>query len=115
MSRYIDKDLLVSELECLHENERLKYMGVFDTINSMPEADVAKVKHGKWIVNNNQKDWQSNGYMLHIECSECGKTHFLGTTKYANEYDDAKSRTLDTYDNYSYCARCGAKMDGDKQ
>lgn len=43
MSKYIDKDLLISELECLHENERLKYMGVFDTINSMPEADVAEV------------------------------------------------------------------------
>lgn len=43
MSRYVDKDLLKSELMSHSESERMVYMGVFDVINCMPEADVAEV------------------------------------------------------------------------
>ncbi len=42
MSRYIDKDLLISDLKSLNESERLEYMGVFDVINSQPDADIVR-------------------------------------------------------------------------
>lgn len=63
-------------------------LGVFDRqrIKELPAADVAEVKHGKWIeylpvlrVGN-----------LQIGCSECGLTNDFKT---------------------SYCPNCGAKMD----
>lgn len=43
MKKYIDVDLLKSELEDLDESGKLYYMGVFDVINSQPTADVAEV------------------------------------------------------------------------
>lgn len=59
---------------------------IIDGIESVPAADVAEVKHGKWIeylpvlrVGN-----------LQIGCSECGLTNDFKT---------------------SYCPNCGAKMD----
>lgn len=41
--KYIDVDLLKSELKDLNESERLCYMGVFDIINSQSTADVAEI------------------------------------------------------------------------
>ena len=41
--KYINVDLLKSELEDLDESGRLYYMGVFDVINSQPAADVVEV------------------------------------------------------------------------
>jgi hypothetical protein len=76
-------------------------------------AGAVEVRHGKWLVNNDEKDWEDNStYKLYIECNKCGKTHFLGTTKYKNEYNEEKLKALGTYADYSYCGRCGAKMDG---
>lgn len=43
MKKYIDVDLLKSELEDLDESGRLYYMGVFDVINSQPTADVKRI------------------------------------------------------------------------
>lgn len=43
--KYIDADLLKSELKALPEQERLEYMGVYDCINSIPTADVEEVVH----------------------------------------------------------------------
>ncbi len=40
MARYIDADLLISELRALNEQERLECMGVYDCIKSAPTADV---------------------------------------------------------------------------
>lgn len=125
MSRYIDKDLLFKKINSFISTDE-KYTdyncgyddcicAVQDTIEDMPEVDIIEAKHGKWIVHNDKKDWQSDNYMLHIECSKCGKAHFLGTTKYANEYNNEKLKTIGTYSDYSYCGKCGAKMDGDKQ
>ena len=54
--KYIDVDLLKSELQDLNESERLYYMGVFDIINSQPIVDAKKVQHGKWI-NHSGGEW----------------------------------------------------------
>lgn len=81
-----------------------------------PTADVEKVRHGRWIIKNSERDWKDKDtYRLSIECSECGKTHFLGTTKYQNEYDKEKLKALGNYADYSFCGKCGTYMDGTPQ
>ena len=76
-------------------------------------SDVVEVRHGKWIIKNDEKDWRDKDYYrLDIKCSICGKSHFLGTTKYRNEYDEEKLKELGNIGDYSYCGKCGAKMDG---
>lgn len=80
-------------------------------IDMLPTAKVTEVKHGEWIVDNSERDWKDKDtYKLLIKCSECGKTHFLGTTRYQNEYNSEKLKTLGTYDDYTFCGKCGAKM-----
>lgn len=91
--KYIDVDLLKSELRDLNESERLYYMGVFDVINSQPAADVEEVNHRKW---ENMTDIDS-AYLNTYRCSGCGTTFWIDEIP-----EDA---------NYNRCPNCGAKMD----
>lgn len=91
--KYIDVDLLKSELRDLNESERLYYMGVFDVINSQPDADVQEVNHRKW---ENMTDIDS-AYLNTYRCSGCGTTFWIDEIP-----EDA---------NYNHCPNCGAKMD----
>ena len=59
---------------------------IIDGIESVPAADVAEVKHGKWI----EYLPVLGAGNLQIRCSECGLTNDFKT---------------------SYCPNCGAKMD----
>lgn len=93
MKKYIDVDLLKSELRNLNESKRLYYMGVFDIINSQPAADVEEVKHGKW---ENMTDVDS-AYLNTYCCSACGTTFWIDEIP-----EDA---------NFNRCPHCGAKMD----
>ena len=90
MSKYIDVDKLIGELKSLPEQERIKYMGIYDCINSVPTADdVRKVEHGHWHLINSDVGW--NDFI----CSVC-KSEVI----------------LDEDIIYDYCPNCGAKMDG---
>lgn len=60
-------------------------------IENFPAADVAPVRHGRWI----HTDWAYNWTCLD-ECSRCG-------------YHDRDRKNLS---DYNYCPNCGAKMDG---
>ena len=91
--KYIDVDLLKSELEDLDKSGRLYYMGVFDVINSQPAADVEEVNHRKW---ENMTDIDS-AYLNTYRCSGCGTTFWIDEIP-----EDA---------NYNRCPNCGAKMD----
>jgi len=91
MSDYIEREFALNVLcreNCGHNYEANKCNNCYTSnfINYLPAADVAEVKHGKWIeylpvlrVGN-----------LQIGCSECGLTNDFKT---------------------SYCPNCGAKMD----
>lgn len=73
-------------------------------------ANAEEVRHGKWIIKNNELHWQDKDhYSLFITCSECGLTRFLGTTRYKNEYNEQKFKN-NNYDKYLFCNKCGAKM-----
>ena len=91
--KYIDVDLLESELEDWDKSGRLYYMGVFDVINSQPAADVEEVNHRKW---ENMTDIDS-AYLNTYRCSGCGTTFWIDEIP-----EDA---------NYNRCPNCGAKMD----
>ena len=94
MARYIDADMLLSELQEELEFETPMYTekenecfnsGVkcaIRDVKRLPTADVTEVKHGEW------KHYSTTM----MECSICGK-------------HTAKHR-------YNYCPNCGAKMDG---
>ena len=64
---------------------------VANAINSVPNADVAPVRHGRWVI---VDDGVMIGDGKHMECSEC---HIW-------KIDRIKT---------DYCPNCGAKMDGD--
>ena len=66
-----------------------------NAIDEMPAADVAPVRHGYWI---EQENWALDDY--YYTCSACGEDFYMivGTP---------------SDNNYKYCPHCGAKMDGD--
>ena len=43
MSRYIERDKLINELQHLPEQERLEFMGVYDCVKTTPTADVVEI------------------------------------------------------------------------
>lgn len=98
MDEYIEREALERSL-----NERLNrlfklhgrhdhYVQGFDDcvgrVEEFPAADVAPVRHGRWITKQ-EKDTFA-GYLYSYECSECGRV------------EQCKE---------PYC-NCGAKMDG---
>ena len=121
--KYIDYGKLLEERYRLglDEMSRISKVNAFNHfIDTMPLADVEEVRHGKWIIKNNELHWQDKDhYSLFITCSECGLTHFLGTTRYANEYNEQKFKdnnyelgnTAISYNEKTGEIICGAKMD----
>lgn len=110
MSDYIDRDLLLAEIEELKKSPW--YNGGYGTyernirreaidiivdlcIKSAPAADVQEVKHGKWIRIGIIPD-DADYY-----CSEC-----------RNFIDIATGRETPIDRDFFYCPHCGAIMDG---
>lgn len=86
MAEYIDREEVFGRYE---EEQRKNGPWSFrELISSIPAADVAPVKRGKWI----------NTYIRdihHLKCSECGE--YTESIWHAN-FD------------YKYCPNCGAMM-----
>lgn len=84
MRKYIDAQVLIENIHrCLWTNDK-PHVEWF--IDSLPAADVQKVKHGRWITKGQD-----------IFCSVCGEESaytWCGASKFS-----------------SYCPNCGAKMD----
>lgn len=75
-------------------NERTSFK--FDIVDA-PTADVVEVKHGKWLVIEDNKGlWSGGG---HYECSAC-RSGF----SFSGFFE---------LDEQPYCPHCGAKMDGE--
>ena len=58
-----------------------------DVIDDLPPADVAPIKHGRWV----NCEFVESGFKF-VRCSEC-------------KHDDMNRRM------YKYCPNCGTKMD----
>lgn len=91
MARYIDASKLMRriETEAMRWGEEYDLSQIMGDIEDFPTADVAEVKHGKWI---EQVRWiREDRTVMHYQCSLCD----VYTAKELN-----------------YCPNCGAKMDG---
>ena len=97
MEEYIEKNKAIKELYEVYDYEFPTASGGFDeyarmivpnTIKNMPAADVAPVRHGRWV----EKEKYTFGIMY--DCSLC------------------ENRILDNGHPWNYCPNCGAKMDG---
>lgn len=97
MAEYIEKNNAINLISDVLEDE-WGYEGIREDIDfiisKIPAADVAEVKHGKWIEVQKENIW--NDIVPVLECSACGK-YTVGT------------RGIMTKSNY--CPNCGAKMD----
>jgi hypothetical protein len=92
---FVSRYELVKHLVGVHDGWRLPFgHTVEDEIINFPAADVAPVRHGRWI---DMGDF--------ISCSLCNATRMK---EFLCDYDVA--RRLDVRTNY--CPNCGAKMDG---
>ena len=63
-------------------------------INDIPSADVAPVRHGKWM--------KTGAYPHRVYCSVCSRTYAQAHWEVWKDGSLARA----------YCPNCGAKMDG---
>ena len=114
MAEYIKRDALLEARElaiCAYENAgvfnadaiRNHLKPLLDAVVDTPAADVAPVRHGKWIFGKDLPySWgQIPKNKYHLYCSECLEQAFNRSEDNDPDFD------VDT----SYCPNCGAKMD----
>ena len=89
MNEYIEREALLADIDAAMENEGMGYV-VGQTlkryVKRAPAADVAPVRHGRWIYD----------HWCEFKCSVCGE--FSNSKPYRGKEN--------------YCPNCGAKMDG---
>lgn len=106
MAEYIEREALMRRIKEIHCAECDSYHGVrcracwvddtLDYIDSEPAADVAPVRHGRWITTSGEVFPGSSQFLCYAhKHEECG-FQYVGLNE--NEYD--------------HCPKCGAKMDG---
>ena len=92
MDEYIKREDLLElyriDDPVLNENGHVPLPGIRQNIMGIPAADVAPVRHGRWI----EQEKYTFGVMY--DCSICD------------------NRILDNGHSWNYCPNCGAKMDG---
>lgn len=126
MSDYIDRDLLLAEIEelkkspwyndCGENYERIirsDAIGAVEDlcVKSAPTADVVEVRHGEWV---------EDGYDdIPCVCSYCGAEALYDSTfELQFDYDWEENLVPCGYEEHKvyirtkYCPHCGAKMDG---
>lgn len=96
MTEYLEKAALVRILRAKAEMGRLsEYSVCFDNVAKMiellPTADVAEVKHGKWV----EPHWRNS-----VSCANCS---ICGAEAYHYDFHGVQKT-------YRYCPNCGAKM-----
>lgn len=89
MDEYVKKQDILNNLEWHDKNcGEINYWGAVEVVEHTIPADVAPVRHGRWINS-------GTGYNWCYECSVCG-------WKDGRPFEDR----------HNYCPNCGAKMEG---
>ena len=96
MSEYIEREFALNVLcreNCGHDYEANKCNNCYASnfINYLPTADVAEVKHGKWV----EPHWRNS-----VSCANCS---ICGAEAYHYDFHGVQKT-------YRYCPNCGAKM-----
>ena len=95
MNEYIDREAAVDAVTGIYYDTpeiNLTAEKFEADINGIPAADVAPVRHGRWIRKN------PHGYEWIFVCSNCG---------YVDGYP--------FNDRHNYCPNCGAKMESESE
>lgn len=88
---------------CIHKNvciDGANYKNAEACRNFINENDVAPVKHGHWVYNQNGLDWSLGAW----ECNLCHSVN--------NNLPSDKRFSPYVYAGSKYCPNCGAKMNG---
>ena len=100
MKEYIERAALKRELAPYEENDFYQKMDVILAIvDAQPAADVAPVRHGRWV--GIEYDGYADGFPVYDlwECSECGE----------------EVRGEDVPATCPWCHSCGARMDKENE
>ena len=87
MAEYIERKAL---RDALYDADAITMEGV-KLLNQFPAADVAPVRHGRWVLDDNESKKHTEKIYY---CSVCENWEAWGNTEITN-----------------YCPNCGAKMD----
>ena len=92
MTEYVTKEQVIDWFRPYgHMDEFIPYETMVSDLRGMPAADVAPVRHGRWI---ERKSFHADGGVS-AKCSVCkNDVQYLGNP-------------------LNYCPNCGAKMDGE--
>ena len=94
MDEYINATTLLKEIDYAFHTDTIGKKDVINLIINLPVADVAPVRHGRWIMGTGENGLQ-RGYR---KCSQCGEI-----VKYR----------YSLYGVHNFCNYCGAKMDSE--
>ena len=90
MAEYIERESAIAWfMSYVHAGESIDADVVISDIKGMKSADVAEVRHGRWI------EHEKYTFGVMYDCSICDNL------------------ILDNGHSWNYCPNCGAKMDGD--
>ena len=116
MPSYIEAGALLKELNDPDIFDTYNdYSMVFDTIDNFPTADVAPVRHGRWIYEVHKENTNFR-WNVTAECSECcdNRKEIWGGF-FPNVPDciarDVALQSVKQIKLDNYCPHCGAKMD----
>ena len=107
---YIERESAIKSLlnDCLGQVSYSREDAA-DCIRYMDAADVAPVRHGRWIIKHKHR----GGFRRYTGIDDMGEQHTI-TVDERVEYDDRYCSECgkQSADNFlTYCPNCGAKMD----
>lgn len=124
MAEYIEREALRDSVESIDwysvyrgklttgansENALYNANDIYSAIDNAPAADVAPVRHGRWIMKHKHR----GGFRRYTGIDDMGEPHTI-TVDERVEYDDRYCSECgkQSADNFlNYCPNCGAKMD----
>ena len=106
MAEYINREAIMKfpirkdHCDKEHANEHFinGIESVLEYVENLPSADVAPVRHGRWVDKQLIKSFKHTNIPV-VECSACG----IDFCDIINNH----------YFMYKYCPNCGAKMEGE--
>ena len=102
MAEYIEREDLLElyrmDDPVLNKNGHVPLPVIRQNIMDIPAADVATVRHGRWLHTEEPLGWQD------VDCMECSACHDSWIIEEDYCFDDMPI--------WNYCPSCGAKMNG---
>ena len=99
MAEYVTKEQVIDWFRPYgHMDESIPYETMVSDLRGMPAADVAPVRHGRWI---SLTECANEG----VYCSICKKKVWKSDYAWCSKKSRNKLRS-------DYCPNCGAKMEG---